>query len=243
MDTPLSPTADAPDIPPAAESVPPAPLVLTEEELRVLGSLIEKQLTTPEYYPLTLHALTAACNQKSNRDPLVGYDETTVVRALDDLRDRRLVSLVTTAGSRAPKYKHLFPETVGLDPRDTAVLCELMLRGPQTAAELRSRGERLTPMGDLAQVLAVLEGLANRPTGPLVTRLPRQPGQKENRFAHLLNGQTAAAAEPEVPVEAATLQVRSERQRLAQVEEEVAALRAEVAALRQQLEGFRKQFE
>lgn len=228
---------------PEPAAAPASLPVLTPEELRVLGSLVEKQLTTPEYYPLSLHALTAACNQKSNRDPLVSYDEPTVVRALDDLRDRRLVALVTTAGSRVPKYKHLFPETIGLDPRDTAVLCELLLRGPQTAAELRARAERFTPMGDQARTQAVLDELARRPAGPLVVRLPRQPGQKESRYAHLLGGPVAAAAEVATPLEPATQHVRAEQQRLAQLESDVAALRSDMAALREQLEGFRRQFE
>lgn len=233
----IPPPADPP-----APAPSPAPWPLNPEELRVLGSLIEKQLTTPEYYPLSLHALTAACNQKSNRDPLVSYAEATVVRALDDLRDKRLVAMVTTAGSRVPKYKHLFPETVGLDPRDTALLCELMLRGPQTAAELRARAERFTAMGDIAQVQAVLDGLAQRATGALVAKLARQPGQKEGRYAHLLGG-PVATGETAAPAEAATVQVRAEQQRLARLESDVAALRAEVAALREQLEGFRRQFE
>lgn len=214
---------------------------LDAEELRVLGALIEKQLTTPEYYPLTLNAIVAACNQKNNRDPVVAYDEAIVVRTLDRLRDRHLASMVTTAGSRVPKYKHLFPETIGLDARDTAVMCELMLRGPQTTAELRTRCERFTPMGDLAAVQTVLDGLAQRPVGALVLRLPRQPGQKESRYAHLLGA--PPALDVEAPMEAATVQVRNEQQRLEQLESEVASLRTEVAALRDQLEQFRRQFE
>lgn len=215
---------------------------LSPEELRVLGSLVEKQLTTPEYYPLTLNALVAACNQKNNRDPVLAYDEEIVVRALDRLRDRRLASLVSTAGGRAPKYKHLFPETYGLDARDTAILCELMLRGPQTTAELRSRGERLAQMGGVDEVQAALDALAQRTQGALVVRLPRQPGQKEARFAHLLgeppNLEAAAA-----PAEPAALRVREDAQRLAQLEAEVAALRSDVVALREQMDAFRRQFE
>lgn len=217
------------------------PEPMTPEELRVLGALIEKQLTTPEYYPLTLNAIVAACNQKNNRDPVVAYDEATVVRALDRLRDRRLAAMVTTAGSRVPKYKHLFPETIGLDARDTAALCELMLRGPQTAAELRSRGERFTPMGELADVLATLDGLAARPAGPLVARLPRQPGQKEGRYAHLLGA--PPSMESEAPAEPAAVQARNESQRIAQLEADVAALRAELAAVREQMDAFRRQFD
>lgn len=214
---------------------------LDPEELRVVGALIEKQLTTPDYYPLTLNALVAACNQKNNRDPVVSYDEATVVRALDRLRDRRLAAMVTTAGSRVPKYKHLLPETIGLDARDTAVICELMLRGPQTAAELRARCERFTPMSDVATTLTVLEGLAARPAGALVVRLPRQPGQKEQRYAHLLGA--PPSMEVETQPEPVRQQLSSEPQRMDAMEAELAALREEVASLRAMLEEFRRQFE
>ncbi|MCZ7591052.1 MAG: DUF480 domain-containing protein [Kiritimatiellae bacterium] len=214
---------------------------LDSEELRVAGALIEKQLTTPDYYPLTLNALVAACNQKNNRFPVVAYDEATVVRTLDRLRDRRLAAMVTTAGSRVPKYKHMLPETIGLDERDTAVMCELMLRGSQTAAELRARCERFTPMGDVATTLSVLGGLATRPAGSLVVLLPRQPGQKEQRYAHLLGA--APSMEVETPAEPIRAQVSNDQQRIEALETEVATLREEVTTLRTALEEFRRQFE
>lgn len=216
-------------------------LPLDPDELRVLGALIEKQLTTPDYYPLTLNAIIAACNQKNNREPVVAYDEATVVRALERLRDRRLVAMVTTAGSRVPKYKHNFPETIGLDARDTAILCELMLRGPQTTAELRARGERLAPMADMAATQLALDELAQRPAGPLVVKLPRQPGQKEQRYAHLLGA--PPSMDVAAPVEPAAIQARAEQGRIEQLEADVAALREELAQLRATLDAFRRQFE
>ncbi len=198
----------------------------------MLGCLVEKQMTTPEYYPLTVNALVAACNQKNNRDPVVAYDEATVVHALDRLRDRRLAALVSTAGGRAPKFKHLFPETFGLDARDTALLAELMLRGPQTPGELRGRCERYTPMQGVPETVAALDALAARPT-PLVMRLPRQPGQKESRYAHLLGDPPAieSAQSPAAPTSIGD----AREERIARLEADVTALREELSALREKL--------
>lgn len=216
--------------------------LLTAQEARVLGVLVEKQITTPEYYPLSLHALTAACNQKNNRDPVTGYDEQTVVRALDELREKHLASLISEAGARVPKYKHAFPEILGLDERDVAVLCELMLRGPQTPGELRSRAERLARLAEPGVVEATLEALIN--DKKLVARLPRQPGRKECRYQHTLCGTPVIAAEElAVPAEPARLAVAAENERLARLEAETAALRAELENLRAQLAEFRRQFE
>jgi uncharacterized protein YceH (UPF0502 family) len=207
---------------------------LSPEELRVLGCLVEKQCTTPEYYPLTINALIAACNQKNNRDPVVAYDEATVMRALDRLRERRLAALVSTAGGRAPKYKHLFPETFGLDARDTALMCELILRGPQTAGELRARCERYTPMEGVPETQAALDALAARPT-PLVARLPRQPGQKEPRYAHLLGGPIPSYTET-TRSDASSSDMQDELlSRVEKLEAEMAALRAEFTKLRESL--------
>lgn len=208
---------------------------LTAEEARVLGVLIEKQMTTPEYYPLSLNALTNACNQKNNRDPVTAYDEPTVVRALDGLRDRRLAAMVTEAGSRVPKYKHLFSETVGLDERDTAIVCELLLRGPQTVGELRQRAERMAPFASVEEVEIVLRELTV--TKQLVVKLPRQPGRKEPRHAHVLCGPVAAdAGGIEPPPEPARLQVATQDERIARIE-------AELAELKAQFEQFKRQFE
>ena len=215
---------------------------LTAEEARVLGVLVEKQITTPEYYPLSLHALTAACNQKNNRDPVTAFDERTVVRALDELREKRLASLISEAGARVPKYRHAFPETFGLDALDTALLCELLLRGPQTPGELRQRAARMVEIADPAQVETALEALIA--VKHLVVKLPRQPGRKECRYQHTLCGVPALdVAEPSVPAEPARLAVAAENERLAKLEAESAALRADLDALRAQFAEFRKQFE
>ena len=216
--------------------------ILNPVEVRVLGCLIEKELTTPEYYPLSLNALTNACNQKSNRDPAMSLEEADVVRALDALRFKQL-AVVSAEGGRVPKYRHALMEKFRLDPPELAVVCELLVRGPQTVGELRTRGERMHPFADLAAVEEVLRELLER-TPPLVARLPRQPGRKENRYAHLFAGEpeAAAVAEEAVP-EPARLRVMAENERLAQLEGEVAVLREEVAALRQIVAEFRAQFE
>jgi len=217
---------------------------LNAAEARVLGSLIEKQVTTPAYYPLTLNALTNACNQLTNRDPVVSFDEADVVRAIDSLREKRLATLFHGADSRVPKYKHTFTDVFVLMPPEVAMLCVLLLRGPQTVGELRSRTERLHPFATLAEVEEVLAGLATRQPDPLVVRLPRQPGTKESRYAHLLSGPVESAApEPSHPSEPATVAVRLENERFAKLEEETAALRRELAELKQQFADFRKQFD
>lgn len=215
---------------------------LTEFEVRVLGCLVEKELATPEYYPLTLNALTAACNQKSNRDPLLAMEEADVVRALDSLRGRGFARQ-SAEGVRAMKYCHCLTEKLLLEPPDLAVLAELLLRGAQTVGELRGRAERMRPFADLAAVEQVLHDLADRDV-PLVTRLPRQPGRKESRFAHLFSGEPPAVTdEATAPPESARRQVMAENERIGRLEAEVASLREEVAALRQTMAEFRSQFE
>ncbi len=217
---------------------------LSPVEVRILGSLIEKQKTTPDYYPLTLNALTNACNQISNRDPIVSFDEKTVVRGLDSLREKKLVWMVTAAGSRVPKYEQRITEALQLKDPEAAVLCLLMLRGPQTPGEIRSRSGRLHEFGKLEEVQLVLEALSARPD-PLVASLPRQPGTREIRWAHLLSGEVEwtppAAAEPRT--EAAALQVRQEDERTARLEDEIRTLRQTFEELKQQFEEFKKQFE
>lgn len=217
-------------------------MVLNDLEVRVLGCLIEKELATPEYYPLTVNALTNACNQKSNRDPVMTLEEADVVRALDSLRFRQL-AITSAEGGRAAKYRHILAEKLRLSPAELALLAELLLRGPQTVGELRTRAERMHPFPDLAGVEEALEELMAR-NPPLVTRLPRQPGRKEQRHAHLFSG------EPEVPVgervpepEAARLKVMAENERLGKLEQEIAFLREEVAGLRRLVEEFKAQFE
>ncbi len=216
---------------------------LTPAEVRVLGSLIEKQVTTPDYYPLTLNALTNACNQLNNRDPVVSFDESTVVRALDGLRDKRLATLFHGAESRVAKYRHNLGDAIPLTPAEIALLCTLMLRGPQTLGELRSRTERLFKFDNLPEVEAALDGLIAR-TPPLVTRLARQPGTKESRYAQLLGGPVEAGPPERIlPVETAAASVSTDHDRIASLEQEVADLRRQMAELSQQLADFRKQFE
>ena len=217
------------------------PEILTETEARILGSLVEKQLTTPEYYPQTLNALTAACNQKSNRDPVVSYDEKTVTYALEHLRDRNLVYVFYGSTSRVPKYKHMVPSVYELEPPETAIICVLMLRGPQTLGEIRGRTERLYDFSSLGEVQETLDSLSRREE-PLVIKLPVQPGRKEARFAHLLCG--------EIDVEAFAAAATSHRShggadlgRIEKLEEEVSDLRSEVESLRDTFDEFRKQFE
>jgi uncharacterized protein YceH (UPF0502 family) len=211
-------------------------------EMRVLGCLIEKDMTTPEYYPLTLNGLTNACNQKSNRDPVMTLAEEEVVRALDGLRFKQL-AVVSADGGRVPKYRHILAEKLGLVPAEQAIVCELMLRGPQTVGELRTRGERMQPFADLEAVEEVLRELMERET-PLVMRLPRQPGRKESRYAQLFGGEPEPASdEGGMAPEVARQRVMAENERIGKLEEEVVLLRAEVAALRQAVEEFKSQFE
>jgi uncharacterized protein YceH (UPF0502 family) len=207
--------------------------VLTDIETRVLGALVEKQVTTPEYYPLTLNALTLACNQKNNRHPVTSYTESQVSAAVESLREKNLAYVYYGSTSRVPKYKHVMPEVMHLNSAELALLCVLMLRGPQTPGELRGNAARLHEFAGLDEVEQTLNALISRDPDPLVVRLPRQAGQKEVRFAHLLSG--------EVPVETvAEVQRVSPREAL---EQKVDRLTAEVESLRQQFEQFKKQFE
>ena len=219
-------------------------LQLSAQEARVLGCLIEKEMTTPEYYPLSLNALTNACNQKSNRDPVMHLDETDVVRCLDALRFKGLAMQAASDGGRVPKYKHNLAQKLYLEPEEQAILCELLLRGPQTVGELRSRSERMHAFSNLEAVEEVLHLLATRKE-PLLTKLPRQPGRKENRFAHLLCGapdiEEPSANEP--TPETARRHVDAQEARILALEEEVATLRGEVASLTATFAGFRSQFE
>ena len=217
--------------------------ILNNTELRVLGALIEKQVTTPEYYPLTLNSLTLACNQKNNRNPLTSYDEATVEQALESLREKNLAYIFYGSTSRVPKYKHVITEVMHLSPAELALMCVLMLRGPQTPGELASRAARMYEFGGLEEVEATLSGLMSRDPDPLVTRLPRQPGKKESRFAHLLAGDIAIeqVSESVHTVERAPRQTSSDR--VAALEQEIERLKADFEQLKQQFELFKKQFE
>ena len=198
-------------------------------EIRVLGCLIEKQRTTPDVYPLSLNALRLACNQSTNRDPVVDYDEPTIRAALDALARRGWARLASGRGSRAVKFRHLFDEALGLSEAEISLLAVLMLRGPQTPGELRTRAERLWHFGDRDELEQTLSALAER---ELVARLSRRPGQKEERYAQLLggDGEETPAAEAHAP---------ADDDRLAALEDAFAELREEVAALRSQLRGMR----
>ena len=207
--------------------------ILSDIETRVLGCLIEKQVTTPEYYPLTLNALTLACNQKNNRNPVTSYTEHQVSDALESLREKNLTYVFYGSTSRVPKYKHVMPEVMRLKQSEVALMCVLMLRGAQTLGELRGNAARLHEFSSLEEVEETLNGLITRDE-PFVARLPRQPGQKEGRFAHLLSGEIdLEALEQERPAPA----------RRSSLEEKVEALTAEVEKLKEQFEQFRKQFE
>ncbi len=212
---------------------------INEAEARVLGSLVEKQLTTPEYYPLTLNALTAACNQKSNRDPVVSYDETTITGAVDSLRDKNLVYLYYGSNSRAVKYKHMLPSVYDLDEAGVAIIAVLLLRGHQTLGEIRERTGRLHEFSGLGEVQETLDELARRDE-PLVVKLERQPGQKEARYAHLLSGEVDQQA---VIRESPSVASGGRNDRIETLEAEVERLRSEFASLRETFEEFRKQFE
>jgi len=204
---------------------------LTEAEVRVLGSLIEKEITTPDYYPLSLNALMAACNQSSNRNPVVHYDEDTVLHAADLLREKKLVHLIARGESRVNKYRHVLYEAMNMGRPDIAAMCILMLRGPQTIGEIRTRSNRLYDFTSIEQVETTLNGLMAA-VPPLVVRLPRQMGQKEVRYAHLLSGEVEMSvleAEPEARPE-----IDPDR---------IGRLEKEVADLRREFEEFRKKFE
>jgi uncharacterized protein YceH (UPF0502 family) len=215
-------------------------LTLDADEIRILGSLLEKEITTPEYYPLSLNGLLNACNQKSNRDPVLHLDEDALERALYTLRDKGLLVSITGAGSRVPKYGHRISEKFNLGRRELALLCELMLRGPQTLGELRTRAERMHPFGDLAEVESVLDRMSE-----LVTKLPRRPGEKEARYAHLLSGEPLVSADPPAFANNPSGPAPPPEQtaRIGALEAEIVQLRRELEDLKQQFAGFKKQFE
>ena len=215
-------------------------VILNATEVRVLGSLIEKELTTPEYYPLSLNALVNACNQKSNRDPVLALEESEVIKALDSLRFKQF-ALLSGAGGRVSKYRHALVEKFRFSPAELALLCELLVRGSQTVGELRTRGERMHQFSDLAEVEAVLEELQER-TPAVVTRLPRQAGRKEPRYCHLFAGEPDFS---EALPEPGSTRVRAvaDSGQLDRLESEVSELRQEVSQLRELVAEFKKSFE
>ena len=200
---------------------------LTDSEVRVLGAMIEKEITTPDYYPLSLNALVAACNQSSNRNPVVHFDDSAVLEALDSLRDKKLIHQVDESGSRVMKYRHVLYEAMNLGRPTIAIMCVLMLRGPQTLGEIRTRTNRLYDFSSLEEVETTLNSMISAES-PLVARLPRQAGQKELRYAHLLSGEirspeSQAISEPEL--------------------DRIGKLERDVEDLKRQFEAFRKQFD
>ena len=211
--------------------------ILTFEETRVIGSLIEKELTTPEYYPLTLNALKNACNQKSNRDPVVSFDESLIEKTIEHLREKSLVSRVTGSDMRVPKFRQIFTEALNLTPAEIAVMCELMNRGSQTPGELNSRSSRMFKFESLSQVTDTIQKLIER-ENPLVAKLPRQQRTKESRYAHLLSGEPVL---PNQDIQEETSP--SENERIVKLEEEVELLRNDFEELKKRFEEFRSQLE
>ncbi len=213
---------------------------LSPIETRVLGCLLEKERTTPEAYPLTLNSLTAAVNQSTNRDPVMSVDAKEVEMALDELRAKKLAAMVMMAGSRAQKYRQQLPDHYDLSPAETAILCVLMLRGPQTAGELKTRTERLYGFSDTAELEKCLSGLAEG-SEPLVRQFPPQPGQKGVRWVQLITGEP----DPEMlkPRQATATVIPAGHSRVEKLEKEIIELRAELSALREEFTDFRRQFE
>lgn len=215
--------------------------MLNATEVRVLGSLIEKAVTTPDYYPLSLNALTNACNQLTNRDPVMKLEEAEVSRAVDTLREKRLATSFHGAESRVPKFKHTLTDAILLTPAELAVLVVLLLRGPQTLGELRTRGEKFFAFETLAEVEETLQALATRAPEPLVVKLPRQPGTKEPRYLHLFSATPEPTTAP-----APTLQLTPSApfapgpDRIATLQRETAALRAELDELKQAFDDLRQ---
>jgi uncharacterized protein YceH (UPF0502 family) len=215
----------------------------------VSGCLIEKQITTPDQYPLSLNALVNACNQKSNRDPVLDLEEATVQGALDELAKRHFVVERSGFGSRVPKYQHRFCNTefgtLKLDPQELAVVCELLLRGPQTPGELRGRASRMAAFGEASEVEAALTRLSSRQDGPFVTRLAREPGRRDSRYAHLFSGEVAgdegvglhSAERTTVSAPEVIFPAARNDERLARLEEEVQEMRAELDDLKRRLGG------
>jgi len=217
-------------------------VILTEIEARVLGSLIEKDITTPDYYPLSLNALVNACNQKNNRDPVMTLDENSVRDALSTLQEKRLAGPATGADSRVTKYEHRLQEAFNFDRREIAIICVLLLRGAQTPGEFRGRTDRMYHFEALEDVVSTLDRLAHRDP-PLVAALPRQPGTKETRYMHLFSGDVPQQVYVERAPTPTTAVSVSTADRISALEAEVASLRTGLTEVQQQLAAFRKQFE
>jgi uncharacterized protein YceH (UPF0502 family) len=217
-------------------------LELNPVEIRVLGSLIEKDITTPDYYPLSLNALVNACNQKNNRDPVVTLDENSVRDALNSLQERRMAGPASGADSRVTKYEHRLQEVFNFDRREIALVCVLLLRGPQTPGELRGRSERMYRFETLDDVQSALQKLMDRQP-PLVALLARQPGTKESRYTHLFSGDYIPSATTPRESSPSEFRENSHEQRIRNLEAEVSSLRSEIESLRRQFADFAGQFQ
>ncbi len=215
-------------------------IILNDIELRILGSLIEKERTTPDYYPMTVNALINACNQKSNRDPVVSFDESAVARVLDELQKKGLAEKIYKADSRVPKYGHNFKKVFDVSDSELAVMCELMLRGAQTIGEIRNRAERMHKFEGIQEVDTILNGLMGRQE-PLAVKLPRQTGHKECRFMHLLSGK------PAIPEAGQGISCETpapdENERITKLENDLSLLRREMDELRQDFISLKSQLE
>ncbi|MBL7114141.1 MAG: YceH family protein [Kiritimatiellae bacterium] len=220
-------------------------LILSPIEARVLGCLIEKEIATPDYYPLTLNALVAACNQKSNRAPTMALTDKDVVSALDAMRyDHKLAMQVTSTASRVPKYRHNLQSHWDFSIQERAILCELLLRGPQTVGELRTHTSRLHAFVDTTAVDETLTSLTEWGEGPLTVKLPREPGRRESRWAHLLCGDIEIDPQPSAsPPEAARVALQAENDRISSLEAEVATLRETLDNIAREFSTFKKQFD
>ena len=226
-------------------------LELNALEARVIGCMIEKQITTPDQYPLSLNALLNACNQKSNREPVMDLDEPTLLRTVEELSRKHLLLERSGFGSRVAKYRHCFCNTefgkLKFDPQELAIICELLLRGPQTPGELRSRASRMAPLSDVSEVESILARLSERDAGPYVSSLPREPGRRESRYTHRFGGEIAhretnpghvqSTSSSGVSVPAVSERAPGQEQRLARLERDVEALHAELSALKRRLDG------
>lgn len=217
-------------------------IVLNEIEVRVLGALIEKDVTTPDYYPLSLNALVNACNQKNNRDPVMNLDEESVRQALESLQEKRLAGPARGADSRVTKYEHRTQEVFNFTRGEIAIVCVLLLRGPQTPGELRSRTERMHRFEDLTDVQSALQRLMQREPA-LAKVLPRQPGTKESRYMHLLSGDVEDASVAGAPSSVSAQSDSVGGDRITSLETEVSTLQEEIAELKRQFASFKKQFE
>lgn len=218
-------------------------IILSPHEVRILGSLVEKELTTPEYYPLTINSLTAACNQKSNRNPVMTLSENDVRKAIDLLREKTLAWQMNLTGSRVPKFEHNLPAKFGFTQQESSVLCVMMLRGPCTPGEIRVCSGRMYAFKDLIEVEKTLQGLTEKENGPFVEKLPILPGKKEHRFAHLFSGEVKPGTADAFSFEGVPSLKQSPDERIAALEERITTMADEFSDMKRAFEEFKKSFD